>query len=256
MITQKQFNSYWEQGYLILNNLFTEEEINNFYNKLSLHNDKEWSNMLNPDRYEFLIAHSAKKITLFSKMSEKIYYLNECKKTSKLIRNLLKDKRIVSTLEKLYNDKFVGLSTHMIWKKPGTKNANQAWNPHQDNSYGQNPNAKLLTINLFLDEVNIENGAIYNYPGSHKEGLLETNWEKSYADSSKPGKFCEVPSKYFKKDIVAPKGTLYIQHGNLIHGSYGNTTNYTTRGMFSATYITKNENFVKGNEAFRKKIKL
>lgn len=256
MITQKQFEFYWDQGYLIINDLFTENEINNFYNRLSFHSDKEWSNMLNPDRYEFLITHNAEKIISFSKVSEKINYLKECKKTSKLIRGLLKDERIVSILEKLYNDKFVGLSTHMIWKKPGTKNAQQAWNPHQDNSYSQNPNAKLLTINLFLDPAYVENGTIYNYPKSHKEGLLETDWEKSYNDSSKPGKYCDVPSKYFKKDIIASKGALYIQHGNLIHGSYSNITDNIARGMFSATYITINENFVHGSEAFRKKVKL
>jgi hypothetical protein len=63
-------------------------------------------------------------------------------------------------------------------------------------------------------------------------------------------------SQYVQNNIVAPKGTLYIQHGNLIHGSYGNMTNHTTRGMFSATYIAEGEKFIKGNEAFRQKIKL
>ena len=256
MITQEQYDFYWEQGYVVINDLFSETEIDNFYSRLSLHNDTEWNNMLNPDRYEFLIAHSTEKISTFSKVSEKINYLKECKSTSKIIRNLFKDRRIVSILEELYSTKFVGLSTHMIWKKPGTKNAQQSWNPHQDNSYGQNPNAKLLTINLFLDLVSVENGAIYNYPKSHKEGLLETNWEKSYTDPSKPGKYCEVPAQYVQNNIVAPKGTLYIQHGNLIHGSYGNMTNHTTRGMFSATYIAEGEKFIKGNEAFRQKIKL
>ena len=56
--------------------------------------------------------------------------------------------------------------------------------------------------------------------------------------------------------MKSPKGSLYIQHGNLIHGSHGNMTLNKTRGMYSATYITKGEKFVKGNEAFRKKIKL
>jgi len=255
-LTQSEIDFYWENGYLVINDLFTLDEINDFYFSLSQHVDQEWNNMLNPDRYEFLIAYNANKIATLEKMSDKISYLKNCKKTTGKIRNLLKDKRIVSLLETLYNEEFVGLSTHMIWKKPGTKNAQQAWNPHQDNSYGQNQNSKLLTINLFLDEVFVENGAIYNYPGSHKEGLLKIDWEKSYQDPSKPGKQCEIPSKYSKKDIVAPKGTLYIQHGDLIHGSYGNMTSHTTRGMFSATYLPKKENFIKGNEAFRKRIKL
>ena len=170
-LTQPEIDFYWENGYLIIENLFTPDEINDFYPSLSQHVDSEWNNILNPDRYDFLIAHSANKIETLGKMSDKISYLKTCKKTAGKIRNLLKDKRIVSLIETLYNKKFVGLSTHMIWKKPGTKNAQQAWNPHQDNSYGQNQNSELLTINLFLDEVFVENGAFYI---TSKTRLLES----------------------------------------------------------------------------------
>ena len=133
---------YWKEGYLVVEDLFNLVELDYFYERLSLHNDKEWNNVLNPDRYDFLIAHTADKISKFTKTSEKIKYLNECKKTSKVIRSLLKDRRIVSLLEHLYDSSFIGLSTHMIWKKSGTKNAKQAWNAHQDNSYSQNKNSK------------------------------------------------------------------------------------------------------------------
>ncbi len=247
---------YWQQGYLVIENLFSEEELNYFYKRLSMHTDKDWNNMLNPDRYDFLIAHTANKISNFEKTSQKIEYLNECKLTSSVLRQLLRDRRIVSVLEKLYDSSFFGLSTHMIWKKSGTKNAKQAWNPHQDNSYGQNQNSKLLTINLFLDDVTVDRGAIFNYPGSHKEGLLETDWEKSYADPNKPGKYCKIPEGYTQTNIEASKGALYIQHGNLIHGSHANNLDNCTRGMFSATYIAEGEEFLAGNEAFRKKINL
>jgi ectoine hydroxylase-related dioxygenase (phytanoyl-CoA dioxygenase family) len=255
-LSEKQIEFYWENGYLVIENLLTEEETDLIYNTLSPHNDKEWSQILNPDRFEFLIAHSAERILEFNKTSEKINYIESCKISAKKIRNLMKDKKILSIITDLYNEELVALSTHVIWKKPGTKYASQAWNPHQDNAYGQNSNAKLFTINLFLDDVFVENGALYNYPGSHKEGLLEVDFNISYQNFDNPGKTCVVPSKYKKQDIITKKGSLYIQHGNLIHGSYGNITDYTTRGMFSATYLPKNENFVPGTEILRKKIKL
>ena len=256
MITQEQRDFYWEQGYLIIEDLFSEPEIDKIYNRLALHADKEWSNMLNPDRHDFIIMHTAQKLADMDKQSEKVQYWRECEETANLISKLFRDKRIVNILEELYNDQMYGLSTHMIWKKPGTSNAKQAWNPHQDNSYGQNVNGKILTINLMLDNTTVKNGAIYNFPGSHKEGLLDVNWDKSYEDPNKPGKYCNVPEQYKKYDVIGKKGTLYIQHGNLIHGSYGNTQTDTTRGMYSATYITKDEHFQPGNEAFRKKVEL
>ena len=256
MITQEQRDFYWDQGYLIIEDLFHYREINEAYKRLASHADAEWSNMLNPDRHDFIIMHTAQKLADMDKQSEKVEYWKQCESTAEFISKLFRDKRIVNILEELYNDRMYGLSTHMIWKKSGTANAKQAWNPHQDNSYGQNVNGKILTINLMLDDTTVENGAIYNFPGSHKEGLLDVDWDKSYDDPSKPGKYCNVPDQYSKKDVVGPKGSLYIQHGNLIHGSYGNTKINSTRGMYSATYIAQDETFQPGNEAFRKKVEL
>jgi len=257
-ISKTEVNFYNENGYLVIENLFSEKELDFFKARLDLHADKEYSNMLNPDRYEFLILSSIENINNLKTISEKIDYLKECKKTAMVIRSLLKDHRIVGVLEDLYKEEFVGLSTHMIWKKPGTKNAGQAWNPHQDNSYGKNENGKLLTINLFFDDVDVENGALYNFPTSHKDGLLPVDWGSTNIHPNHPGNFCIIPDKYknLKNNIVAKKGALYIQHGNLVHGSYGNTTSNRTRAMYSATYIVENEKFVSGTQAKRKAIKL
>ena len=48
---------------------------------------------------------------------------------------------------------------------------------------------------------------------------------------------------------------MYIQHGNLIHGSYPNKSK-GMRGMYSSTYIVKGEEFESGYNAMRKEIGL
>ena len=50
-------------------------------------------------------------------------------------------------------------------------------------------------------------------------------------------------------------GDMYIQHGNLIHGSYPNKSK-GMRGMYSSTYIVKGEEFESGYNAMRKEIGL
>ena len=165
---------YDENGYIIIPKLLSDKEINSIKKTLVTHTNKDYNNILNPDRYEFLIAQSHNKFLKMKSMREKVNYINLCKETSTKIRLLLKDRRIVDVLENLYEKKFVGLSTHMIWKKPNTLFSKQAWLPHQDNSYAKNKNNLLVTINLFLDDVSVENGCIYNYPKSHKQGLLPT----------------------------------------------------------------------------------
>ncbi len=244
---------YEENGYVILDNLLSVKECDYIKRRLELHTTDDYNNILNPDRYEFLISQSVNKIK--GSMRERIDYLKECKQTSKDIRELLKDKRVVGELENLYERKFVGLSTHMIWKQPGTEFSKQAWRPHQDNSYSKNKNGLTVTINIFLNDVTKENGCIYNYPGSHKEGLLAFETNKGWNNKNDPGNEVKVPKKYKKNDVTGSTGDMYIQHGNLIHGSYPNESK-GMRGMYSSTYIVKGEEFESGYNAMRKEIGL
>ena len=114
VLSDQQFNFYWENGYLILKDIFSESEVKNICNTLGYHADTEWSNILNPDREEFLISYNTKKLQSYSNLIDKVDYIKKCKSTSKIIRNILKDIRIVTPLEKLYTCEMSGLSTHMI----------------------------------------------------------------------------------------------------------------------------------------------
>ena len=252
----KDIKSFWdENGYLLIEDFLSEFETNHIKYLLERHADNDYNNMLNMDRYEYLIAQSLDKINNIKRISDKVDFLSLCKETSNTIRDLLKDKRIVDILEFLLNDDLVGLSTHMIWKKAGTKYSSQAWKPHQDNSNSQNINRKMITINLLLDNHTKENGCIYNYPGSHIDGLNEiSELGTGYGNSDSPGHEVKISDKYEKCDVIGKKGTLYIQHGDLIHGSYSNKTNDETRGMYSATYIPKGEKFLPGANSRRKAI--
>ena len=75
-----------------------------------------------------------------------------------------------------------------------------------------------------------------------------------YGNSDSPGHEVKISDKYEKCDIIGKKGTLYIQHGDLIHGSYSNETKDETRGMYSATYIPKGEKFLPGANSRRRAI--
>jgi len=48
---------------------------------------------------------------------------------------------------------------------------------------------------------------------------------------------------------------MLILHGNCVHGSYGNTTEFS-RPLYSITYIKKRESFLVGKNANRKELSL
>ena len=215
---------YDENGYLIIDDFISEFEANNLKYLLEKHASADYNNMLNMDRYEFLVAQSLEKIYKFDKISEKVDFLEVCKETSRVFRKLMFDKRLVDLVEFLYDEECISLCTDMIWKKAGTKYSTQSWIRHQD-----------------------------NYPKTHREGL--SNVKKlgtGYGNPDKPGHLVEVDKNFKKYDVVGNVGTLYVQNGNLIHGSYPNKTKDKTRGMFSATYLPKGEKFLPGANSRRR----
>ena len=162
--------------------------------------------------------------------------------------NFVKHPFIVSALEQLQGKEVCALMSQVIFKKSGTRYAEQAWNPHQDNSYPKARPGTYITINIFLEDADKENGCLYIYPGSQKEGLMPFEPKLSYREKSgdNPGNVVVVPEKYKKVDLVVRKGDILIMCGETIHGSYANKST-RDRPLFSISYVNFGEPFWPGD---------
>jgi len=170
------------------------------------------------------------------------------------LKIVMRDTRVISIIKALQSNAVLGtLISQILYKKAGTPYASQAWQPHQDNSYPQAPYGAMLTINIFLERADRENGCLYLFPGSHKEPLLEFTPTPSYREptGTNPGNLVNVPPQYKKIDIMAEKGDMLVLHGHIIHGSYANTSDHRSRPLFSITYCNKDAPFLKGKNANR-----
>lgn len=143
-----------------------------------------------------------------------------------------------------------------LYKKGGTPYAKQAWSPHQDSTYTNAPYGTYMQLHIMLDDQSKENGGLYFYPGSHKEPMLPYTYAKSWKEDfdedgiSHPGWKVEVPEKYEKVDIDVKAGTIFLQHGNLIHGSYPNLSN-RSREQYSIAYLNKGTVINKGEASIK-----
>ena len=138
--------------------------------------------------------------------------------------------------------------TQMLFKEAGSTYASQAWNPHQDNAYVGNKNGKYITTNFWLEDTSVENGTLYVYPGSHKNGIYKFEERISYREVDKnPG---------HKVDVTFKKGDVIVMNGNLVHGSYPNITKDRNRPFLSCCYISKGEDFNPGYNSQKKPIEL
>lgn len=250
---------YKENGFVVIRGLFKKSEYNNLDKKISKFSNKEWHNIMNPDRSDFIIAQSIDKIKATKNLKEKISIIEEATNTAKKFREFLIDKRVKLYLEKIAKKKFNALMMHIIFKQAGTKYAKQAWADHQDNSYARMKNEGFVTTNLFIHKANKENGCIYIYPGSHKKGLAKFEKKLGYDyDTSKkdqPGNKTKIRLNSYKKiDLDVNPGDFLIMNGNCVHGSYINKSKSRSRHLISAGYGELNKKFNPGANAKRERI--
>lgn len=227
-LTQEEIRSYKDNGYLVVHGLFSPEECDRILALCKSYADEKFSAILNLDR------------------------------AVPAVRDIMKDPKIVQILETLQGAEVVGLMSQVLFKEAGSPYASQAWNPHQDNAYPQAPDGAYITINLFLRDADPENGGMYIYPGSHREGTLPFEPTISYREKAgtNPGNSCKVSPKYKKVDLVVPKGGMLIMNSNVIHGSHPNRSATRSRPLFSISYLTKGQPFIPGNTAKREEIPL
>jgi phytanoyl-CoA hydroxylase len=112
-------------------------------------------------------------------------------------------------------------------------------------------------MHIFLDAQDKENGGLFCYPGSHREPILPYEYKKSWREEfdengiSHPGWKVEIPPKYKRLDVSAPKGGFLLQHGNLIHGSHPNLSKDRSRQQFSMAFLNAGEKFEQGKTSKR-----
>lgn len=229
---KKQFDVYHDQGFLVVKNLFSDLECDDILKIIYQNADENFSTILNLDREE------------------------------EEIRNVMKSQKIVPIIEDLQQAEVVGIQSQVVFKEPGSPYASYTWNPHQDNPYVQCRDGADLNCHIALVDHNIENGCLYGFSESHKEGAFPYESKISYGAKSgtNPGNkiLDEILEKYKENyvDFFLEKGDTMFVHGNTIHGSHPNLSKTRARSILTLCYLNKGEFFVPGKNAKRVAIPL
>ena len=76
-LSKEQIDFYNENGYLVVDNVLSNEQCDKTILQMERHADKDYAAILNPDRLEFLIAQSAEKISKTKELPDKVNYLSD-----------------------------------------------------------------------------------------------------------------------------------------------------------------------------------
>lgn len=223
VLTNALFRLYYENGFCVIQSVFSHDECEQILELCKSKAEKDFRPLIN--------------------INEEI----------RKIRNFICDERIRETVEFLHNAHMGYLGSQVLFKEAGSVFANPGWNTHQDNAYIEAPYGTYVSVIIPLRDSDRENGGMFIYPKSHVEPLLPYEFHASDDSNSDSGYLIkDVPSRYVKTDLCMTQGSLYIQHGNLLHGSYPNTSKTRSRPHIGIQCIVEGVSFNKGGKGQRK----
>jgi ectoine hydroxylase-related dioxygenase (phytanoyl-CoA dioxygenase family) len=218
-----QIESYQKNGYLIINELFSPEEIELLYGVAT-------DNSVTANSFDLNDQDGKKtKLTLwFTAGDDSFGLMSRCK-------------RIVESVQRLLGPGEVcHFHSKVMQKQP---KVGGAWEWHQDYGYWYKngflyPEA-MISVMLALTDANKENGCLQVLKGTHKMQRFEHNFigEQQGADSDFV-KEAEKVSELVYCELKA--GDVLFFHPNLLHRSEANLSEYPRWSVISAYNLSYN----------------
>jgi hypothetical protein len=128
---------------------------------------------------------------------------------------------------------------------------------HQDNYYVEAKPDAFASAWIALVDITPENGGLYAYVGSHREGQLPVRSVNAEGQDKRQTVYEEtvVPPGYELVDIYVERGSVVLLDGYVVHGSHQNRS-AENRYVLLNTYIRASEKFRPGNTARREEFEL
>jgi len=179
-------------------------------------------------------------------------------KLSPKLEKLFAHPKLIEAMEFLMEGDIVGMQTWAYFKPKGELGRDQ----HQNAFYTGCGHNEIINTALALDNHDPENGAVWNYEGSHRLPVLpmEDNEERKATNTanwrSERGISCVMPEGHdFRKvEGYLKKGQVALLHSHVVHGSDPNKDTSRMRRNFLGGYLKKGAYFKPGNQMKREPI--
>ncbi len=232
IISKKDLKSFEKSGYLLVNNVLKNNELQD-------------------------IRKVLKKLEKIQKSSRGV---TEPGVKKSLIHSLHKEKGLNKIIEEKnwfqeFSKKLLKTSSVSVWN--AKSNLKQRWNGsveyfHQDFIYWRElgfQSSKMLNCMVFIDDHSHLNGGLWIFPGSHKKlykhkSFLNINSLHKYFIH--PNLLDKLSLKFKPLSITAKKGSCLFFHSKLIHGSSHNISSQDRKILLYDVSTT--EHFERANK--------
>ncbi len=224
-LSREQLEEYQKNGYLVVRDLLTEQEADDFIS-YEAGESKEWRNHL--DNH----------------------------KRDEHWRSVATHPNIAGVAEQILQNKPMIVQTMLLEKHPGEEAKGTAL--HQDTHYLPNEPNTLMACWLAMSDTDATNGGLCVVPGTHNHPLYSTHkatslkdhqvWEVEHLMRDRSGKEWKQSFYSFEIDdldpnsiirLDVPKGAGVFFSGMTIHGSYANLSKENVRRAFATHYVAE-----------------
>lgn len=213
MLTQAQIDAYRRDGYLLIENAITQEQL--------AAARRVMDDFVEESR---LLTRSDSVLDLEDDHTHdhpRVRRLKDPHKNSPVYAALLRDARILDLVEQLVGPDIRLHHSKLNVKAPGG-GAPVEW--HQDWAFYPATNDDILEVGILLDDGTEENGPLLVVPGSHRGPVWDHHFDGYFAGAMDPAK-CDLDLSQAVA-LTAPAGSMSIHHVRMVHGS---RTNFSDR---------------------------
>jgi ectoine hydroxylase-related dioxygenase (phytanoyl-CoA dioxygenase family) len=210
MLSKQQIESYKENGYLLVENVVSPEQLARMRDITYDFIEKSRAVSVSDDVFDLDDGHSAQ--------SPKLTRIKLPHKQHPYFWEIARNSGITKVLRQLLGPDVL-LQTSKLNTKAPDGGAAVEW--HQDWAFYPHTNDSILACGLMLEDVDLANGPLQVIPGSHKGPVLDHN--------NKSGVFCgavdpDDPDFRGKKAVTltGKAGSMTVHHARTLHGSAPN----------------------------------
>jgi len=228
---------YEKNGFLVLDNVFTADEINSF--KLEMKRLRKFTGAINSN--EMIVEPESGEVRSIFKVHE----------TSFIFNKLSLDKRLAGLAEFILNDQ-VYIHQSRLNYKPGFRGKEFYWHSDFETWHVEDgmPCMRALSMSITLTDNDHYNGPLMLIPGSHDDFVVCSGKtpKDNFKESLKKQTY-GVPSDKNLKSLVdqygiftatGKAGSVVIFDCNTMHGSNGNITPFPRSNIFLVYNAVKN----------------
>jgi ectoine hydroxylase-related dioxygenase (phytanoyl-CoA dioxygenase family) len=229
MLEQSDIAKFWDNGYLVVEDAVTAEELAGLRAQLdawieeSRDYDAPYGELIDGrPRFDLAAEHSAE--------TPQLRRVNAPAEVSEAYDRVMRDSGVTDAVAAAIGPDVVYHHCKINLKLPG---AGTEVGYHQDFSYTPHTNSDLVTALLMLDDMTMENGPLTVIPGSHKRGQISLWQDGAFTGSVDDAVVEEVKSQ--EVQVTGKAGSVCLMHTLLLHGSAANRSE-RARSLYIAVY--------------------